>query len=250
MKQPSWVACGVVLGFTLQLSTNVVAAPRVWTSANGNFTIKAELIDYSDEDVRLKNEDGSTVTVAKEHLSETDWEFARNSPLSIYRLDGVLQVRNPRVNMGWTMLLRHENEFGQNTILKSGGDGPEAYVQIYAQELSEDMIPSSIGDQYMFCMGITANTVRTLGAAGLVARDFVPPDPPVDDQIRPIIFSTTMIREEDAAKIEFRQQTIFGKRHCFNLTVMAPNAKEADKLLQVIETIKELEETDDKTVEE
>jgi len=250
MKQPSWVACGVVLGFTLQLSTNVVAAPRVWTSANGKFTIKAELIDYSDEDVRLKKEDGSTVTVAKEHLRETDWEFALNSPLSIYRLDGVLQVRNPRAKLNWKVFLQDEVEGVQILVLQSGHDAQEGFVQITVQPLSDESVAANPLQQFQISTLFLTTTIQGFAEGGIIPVDMAPPNIPESDMSSPVVFAVSMLRAEDGVKLEFRHRTVFGNRNAYHVMVFAPNKREADKLIEVCNTVTELEETLDEREED
>jgi len=51
---------------------------RTWTSADGKFTVVAELIKNSAAAVRLKREDGRVITVSKSMLSEADLEFLKN----------------------------------------------------------------------------------------------------------------------------------------------------------------------------
>lgn len=53
------------------------AATRTWTSSNGKYTIKAELVEVEDDCVCLKKEDGSEITVPLEKLSEADQRYAR-----------------------------------------------------------------------------------------------------------------------------------------------------------------------------
>jgi len=50
---------------------------RTWTDSSGQFQIKARLLGAKDGSVRLRREDGQTLTVALEKLSEEDREFVR-----------------------------------------------------------------------------------------------------------------------------------------------------------------------------
>jgi hypothetical protein len=52
------------------------AAPRTWTSANGKFTIQAELVTVKDDKVELRKADGDTIEVPLRKLCEADWRYA------------------------------------------------------------------------------------------------------------------------------------------------------------------------------
>ena len=52
-------------------------AERSWTSSNGKYTIKAELVDVEDDKVRLQKTDGTEITVALDQLSEADQRFVK-----------------------------------------------------------------------------------------------------------------------------------------------------------------------------
>jgi S1-C subfamily serine protease len=53
------------------------AALRTWTSKGNKFTIKAKFVALSDDSVTLEKEDGETLTVALDKLSEPDQKLAR-----------------------------------------------------------------------------------------------------------------------------------------------------------------------------
>lgn len=53
------------------------AAMRSWTSANGKYTVMAELVKVEEQSVRLKKEDGEEITVPLDKLSETDQRYVR-----------------------------------------------------------------------------------------------------------------------------------------------------------------------------
>lgn len=50
---------------------------RTWTSQGGKFTIKAKFVELRGDSVTLKKEDGKSLTVAIDKLSEDDQELAR-----------------------------------------------------------------------------------------------------------------------------------------------------------------------------
>jgi hypothetical protein len=53
------------------------AAPRTWTSQDGRFTTKAELVDYEDGKAALKKTDGNVIHVLLLSLCEEDREFVK-----------------------------------------------------------------------------------------------------------------------------------------------------------------------------
>lgn len=65
------------LVFAILLVAVACGAPRSWTSANGKYTIKAELVDTDDDKVRLQKTDGTEITVALDQLSEADQRYVK-----------------------------------------------------------------------------------------------------------------------------------------------------------------------------
>lgn len=58
-------------------STASASAMRTWTSKNGKYRVTAKFIELKDDSVRLEREDGETLTVALDKLTEADQQFAR-----------------------------------------------------------------------------------------------------------------------------------------------------------------------------
>ena len=50
---------------------------RTWSSKGSKFTIKAKFVALNNDSVTLEKEDGETVTVALDKLSEPDQKLAR-----------------------------------------------------------------------------------------------------------------------------------------------------------------------------
>jgi hypothetical protein len=50
---------------------------RTWTSKGSKFTIKARFVGLSNDQVTLEKEDGETLTVALDKLSDADQKLAR-----------------------------------------------------------------------------------------------------------------------------------------------------------------------------
>lgn len=53
------------------------SAMRTWTSKSGKYRVTARFVELNDDTVRLENEDGKTLTVALDKLTESDQRFAR-----------------------------------------------------------------------------------------------------------------------------------------------------------------------------
>ena len=60
-----------------------LASARTWTDSTGNHTVEAEFVDLKDGKVRLKKEDGKTITIPIERLSEADQEFVKSTAGSL-----------------------------------------------------------------------------------------------------------------------------------------------------------------------
>ncbi len=54
-----------------------VAFTRTWTDSTGKHTVEGEFVDLKDGTVRLKKEDGKTITIPIETLSEADRDFVK-----------------------------------------------------------------------------------------------------------------------------------------------------------------------------
>lgn len=52
---------------------------RTWTTSDGKFSVKAELISFDGTKVELKTEHGKVVTIELNRLSKTDREFVEKS---------------------------------------------------------------------------------------------------------------------------------------------------------------------------
>ncbi|TWT78506.1 Thiol-disulfide oxidoreductase ResA [Posidoniimonas polymericola] len=65
----------LVAACVLGVGACVIAAPRTWTDVSGRFAIEAELVDVSDDVVRLRKADGEEVSVPLNRLSKPDREF-------------------------------------------------------------------------------------------------------------------------------------------------------------------------------
>ena len=55
-----------------------VASARTWTDSTGKHTVEAEFVDLKDGKVRLKKEDGRTITIPIERLSEADRAYVKS----------------------------------------------------------------------------------------------------------------------------------------------------------------------------
>lgn len=56
-------------------STSTMAASRTWTSADGKFSVVATLVEVVDNEVVLKKENGDTIRVSLDQLSDADHKF-------------------------------------------------------------------------------------------------------------------------------------------------------------------------------
>lgn len=71
----------IALGILLVLSCQpLVAAPRKWTSADGQFSVDAELVKLDATSVTLLKANGTTATVTIERLSAADRQLVKDLP--------------------------------------------------------------------------------------------------------------------------------------------------------------------------
>jgi hypothetical protein len=74
-RMPRLLAVLVVLVLVGSVS---LAATRTWKSSNGQFSIKAELLDYKDGKAQLKKSDGTTIDVPLASLCEADRKYVKD----------------------------------------------------------------------------------------------------------------------------------------------------------------------------
>ncbi len=68
------IPCVLLLAIAF-VAGSAEAASRKWTSANGKFTVQAELVTVKGEQVELRKADGETIEVPLEKLSEADQRY-------------------------------------------------------------------------------------------------------------------------------------------------------------------------------
>jgi hypothetical protein len=67
-----------VLAVLVLIGSVSLAATRTWKSSNGQFSIKAELLDYKDGKAQLKKSDGTIIDVPLASLCEADRQYVKN----------------------------------------------------------------------------------------------------------------------------------------------------------------------------
>ncbi len=77
-RQMVWA---LAISVSLYASTVALAEPRTWTSADGRFSIEAELIEVGSTSVRLRRAGGAEITVPLQSLSEADRSFLAGAKL-------------------------------------------------------------------------------------------------------------------------------------------------------------------------
>ena len=81
--------------------SDTCAETRTWTSAKGKFSVRAELVDYTDEEVQLRKEDGKIIAVQLEKLGRKDQRFLSENLSNIYRVPGKFTIRNLVRDFTW-----------------------------------------------------------------------------------------------------------------------------------------------------
>lgn len=78
-----------------------VAFARQWTDSTGKYTVEAEFLDFKDGKVRMKKDDGKTISMALERLSNADQEFVKSQVSTRVRMGdlGAIEAPAPRPPM-------------------------------------------------------------------------------------------------------------------------------------------------------
>lgn len=74
--QDKLMAVGIVASPRVRIEKS--SGPRTWSTADGKFSVEAELISQSVDTVSLRKEDGKTISVKKALLSSADIEYLTN----------------------------------------------------------------------------------------------------------------------------------------------------------------------------
>ncbi len=98
------------------------AEERTWTSRDKRFTVRAELVDYSDDDIRLQNSDGKRVTVPLDKISKADIGYLRKSTKNYYRIPGMLRICNVKRGLRWEVLERSKQNDRETATISTGLD--------------------------------------------------------------------------------------------------------------------------------
>jgi hypothetical protein len=62
------------------LAEDAVTETRTWTDVTGKFTVRAQFVNFDDQTVQLRRDDGSIVGVAVDRLSQADQKFVLEQP--------------------------------------------------------------------------------------------------------------------------------------------------------------------------
>ena len=77
-RLPQMIAIALCLLMT-SLHPTVGEESRMWASADGRFTVKAELVEVRDDEIRLRRSDGQLISVPLSRISESDREYVRQT---------------------------------------------------------------------------------------------------------------------------------------------------------------------------
>jgi hypothetical protein len=229
----------------LLFAATAAGETRKWTSADGRFTTEAELVDYSEKDVRLKPADGKLVVVPLEKLSQKDREYAQTGANNVYRVAGYLQVANPRAGLGWKELSREVEDGETIIIVQSGTDPLEGIVQIIPQYYDQPAEAKDVRKQFDIAKLYVDLVLKQLQEGGLQPGEVVRPEFRSGRATRGGVYATTL-RREDGVVIEFRVKSVFREKRIYHFQVFGKTKEMADKLAQVSNTLKELPPERDK----
>jgi len=215
------------------------AQQRVWKSANGKFKVKAELVDYSEDEIRLEKSSGKIISVPLEKICNSDRKFLGRNPLCIFRLEGIIRVSNSGTGFGWLVFARQEVEGLRYITLQSGSDPLKGFAQIVIQPLTKRSISKNKKQQFVIGSSYAATTWTGYSKHGIRISGKTSPEFRDGEVTQQGIHSAKMHRQ-DGAVFECRLQSIFGNSWIYHVTVFAPTKEKADKFIKFSPTIKDL----------
>jgi hypothetical protein len=218
------------------LFTSNVHAEREWTSLDGKFKVKAELVDYSEDDIRLRNDEGKVIRVPLAKLKKKDVEFVRNNKLAMYRYGDVLQVQNAKAGWGWTVDSRQKAGGVEVFVIKTDEDPTKGMVILVGQPFSKNMTNPTPLQKLGLSQLFAKSTLEQYAGAGLNFQMSAAPNMEGDEKSPAGTLAGTMTRT-DGEQIHFRLRTIIFEGIVFHVSVLSPNAEVVDELLEVYKTI-------------
>ena len=209
--------------------------PRTWTSADGKFTVEAELVDYSDDDIRLRKSTGKVITVPMEKISDDDLQFLPTSRANFYRVPNRFRVANPTEGVFWLIQLHQIVDdievLGIRTD-KTLDEAPAAAV-ITVQGLEHNVTPRQHeGIAQLYISDVYKGMKQSFDVKGSVEEQLY-------DGKKRFIARATMTNPEGLV-IHLRILSVFKKRSAYHLQCMALEPDVAEDMLAVAETIEEL----------
>ena len=219
------------------LFTGAMAAhanePRIWTSADGKFTIEAELVEVLDDAVRLRKSTGSVITVPFAKLSDADRAHARRLQVQRFELPGVMWVGVPKNGFAWKVVQEAKEGEAGATVLACNKTGSDSVIvlTIENRKVGDD------GQRIAAIKGHFNGLVEGLQAAGIKILRVEKPSlaTPVPKRVS---FSVSA-EKPDGSPAEVRGILFFGER-IYGFQVVSNDNKEADELAKVARTLKEL----------
>jgi hypothetical protein len=213
-----------------------VHAAREWTSQDGKFKVKAELVDYSEEEVRLRNDQGKVISVPMEKMSKRDNEFVRNNKMAMYRYGDILQVQNPKAGLGWRVKSRKTIKGMDMFVLQTDEDETKGFIQIMGQPLPGAEIDTHPERKLVISKMYAENALQLFANMGFKIDMAPMQEMKGDDLTRGGVFVASMIRP-DGYVLHFRLRSVFADGMVFHSSVMTPDEKDADKFIEVTKTI-------------
>lgn len=211
------------------------AEVREWVSADGNFKVQASLVDYTDTSVRLRKTADQIVDVPVDKISDADKEYLRANPSNVYRVDGVFRIQNASAQYGW--FTQEVTSEGQTAHLLTCGETLEtsdSVVQVVRQPLERDFNEARRNAIAAIATEESVKGFREL-FPDFDGRLEVREDGERKKYVMRATFSTAM-----GEKVELRTRYRFTSSAVYHVTAMASSAREAEKLVEVAETIEEI----------
>jgi hypothetical protein len=228
------LTCSLLVTAILAWSFSAVAAERrMWTSADGKFTVDAELVEQQGDSIRLKKADGSVISVPVAKISQADREYLKRSDGDRFVLPKILSIASPPGEFKWSVARQMETNGLKATILACAKDGSDSRIVL----VIEHRRASNDAQKIAAVKGHYNGLLDSLQQLGLQIEKAVQAklDPPIPKKVD-YSFSG---RGADRKPLEVRGSTVFGER-IYSFQILSRDPSEAEQLAITCDTLQEM----------
>jgi hypothetical protein len=224
---------------------------RTWTSADGHFTVEAELVEVVKGTVKLRKANGTILNVPLEKISKADREYALSAKKTAQSkpappkpdtliVPGVCSIESPGEGFQWKKMFTLDHERTSVEVFTCTRPGVESLITL---TILDDVV------------GIDSNRISwardffdgQVSAIKRLGRTEIQGEPPAAESLVAgrVAFSISSGKPGENAW-QTRVVVVFGSKKTYTCSVSARSPAEADRLLAVAKTLQELGPEKDK----